>query len=74
MSDLPVEANEAVRTAREEGATALPPAVIEGSAARYWKAIRAGLLTIAPCRRRAPRKRTDQAPAREQPPPAAEDL
>ncbi len=64
MSDLLVEANEAVRTAREEGATALPPAVIEGFVARYWKAIRAGLAyhrSLPPLERRA-RGRTKRRP------------
>ena len=43
MSELLVEANAAVRKAREKGATALAPPVIEGFVARYWKAVRAGL-------------------------------
>jgi transposase len=43
MSDLLVEANEAVREAREAGETALPPAPVEGFVARYWEAVRAGL-------------------------------
>ena len=64
VSDLLVEANEAVRTAREEGATALSPAVIEGFVARYWKAIRAGLAyhrSLPPLERRA-RGRTKRRP------------
>jgi len=51
MSEVLVEANEAVRAAREAGETALPPAATEGFVDRYWEAIRAGLATIAPCRR-----------------------
>ena len=43
MSDLLVEANEAVNKARDAGETALPPAAIEGFVARYWEAVRAGL-------------------------------
>jgi hypothetical protein len=39
MSDLFVEANEAVRAAREAGETA---SVSEGFVNRYWEAIRAG--------------------------------
>jgi Transposase IS66 family/Family of unknown function (DUF6444) len=42
MSDLLVEANAAVRAAREAGETALAPAAIEGFVNRYWEAIRAG--------------------------------
>jgi len=64
MSDLLVEANEAVRTARQEGAAALAPAAIEGFVARYWKAIRAGLAyhrSLPPLERRA-RGRTKRRP------------
>ncbi len=43
MRDLLVEANDAVGQAREEGATALPPATITGFVDRYWEAIRLGL-------------------------------
>jgi len=43
MRDLLVEANDAVRKAREKGATALAPPVIEGFVAQYWQAVRAGL-------------------------------
>ena len=43
MSDLLVDANEAVKKARDEDATALPPAAIDGFVARYWEAVRAGL-------------------------------
>jgi transposase len=43
MSELLVEANEAVGKAREAGETALPPAAVEGFLARYWEAVRAGL-------------------------------
>jgi transposase len=64
MSDLLVEANEAVRAARQERATALAPAAIEGFLARYWKAIRAGLAyhrSLPPLERRA-RGRTKRRP------------
>ena len=43
MSDLLVEANEAVNKARSAGETALSSAAIEGLVARYWEAVRAGL-------------------------------
>lgn len=43
MSDLLVEANEAVKKAREAGETALSPAAVERFVARYWEAVRAGL-------------------------------
>ena len=43
MRDLLIEANQAVRQAREQGATALPPATIQGFVDRYWEAIRLGL-------------------------------
>jgi transposase len=43
MSELLVEANEAARTAKRAGETALPPAAVEGFVARYWEAVRAGL-------------------------------
>ena len=43
MRDLLVEANEAVRNARQQGATALAPPAIEGFVARYWEAVRTGL-------------------------------
>ena len=64
MSDLLVEANEAVRAAREAGETALPPAAIEGFVDRYWEAIRAGLAyhrSLPPLQRRA-RGRTKRRP------------
>jgi hypothetical protein len=65
MSDLLVEANEAVRTAREGGATALAPAAIERFVARYWEDHpRRSRLPPLPAAARAPRKGTDQAPAR----------
>jgi len=51
MSDLLVEANEAVRAARQEGATALARAAIEGFVARYWGPSGPASPTIAPCRR-----------------------
>ena len=43
MRDLLIEANQAVRQAREQGATALPPVTIQGFVDRYWEAIRLGL-------------------------------
>ena len=43
MSDLLVEANEAVKKAREAGERALSAAAVEGFVARYWQAVRAGL-------------------------------
>jgi len=43
MRDLLVEANDAVRKARQQGATALAPPAIAGFVARYWEAVRAGL-------------------------------
>ena len=43
MSDLLVEANEAVKKARQAGETALSPAAVDGFVARYWEAVRAGL-------------------------------
>jgi transposase len=43
MRDLLVEANEAVKTAREAGETALPPALIQAFVDRYWEAVRLGL-------------------------------
>ena len=64
MSDLLVEANAAVRAAREAGETALPPAATEGFVNRYWEAIRAGLAyhrSLPPLERRA-RGRTKRRP------------
>ena len=64
MSDLLVEANEAVNKARDAGETALPPAAIEGFVARYWEAVRAGLAyhrSLPPLPRRA-RGRTKRRP------------
>jgi len=43
MSDLLVEANEAVKKAREAGLTSLSPAAVAGFVDRYWEAVRAGL-------------------------------
>jgi transposase len=43
MRDLLVEANDAVRKARQQGETALAPPAVEGFVARYWEAVRAGL-------------------------------
>ena len=43
MRDLLVEANEAARTARQQGATALAPPALRRFVARYWEAVRAGL-------------------------------
>jgi transposase len=43
MSDLLVEANAAVRKARQQGATALAPPATERFVARYWEAVREGL-------------------------------
>ena len=43
MSDLLVEANAAVTSAREAGETTLSPAAVESFVARYWEAVRAGL-------------------------------
>ena len=43
MSDRLVEANEAVKKAREAGETALSPAAVAGFVARYWQAVRGGL-------------------------------
>jgi transposase len=43
MRDLLVEANDAVRKARQQGATALAPAALKRFVARYWEAVRAGL-------------------------------
>jgi transposase len=43
MRDLLLEANAAVREAREAGARALPPEKVEAFVERYWAAIRQGL-------------------------------
>jgi transposase len=43
MRDLLVEANDAVRKARQQGATALAQPALRRFVARYWKAVRAGL-------------------------------
>ena len=43
MSDRLVEANEAVKKAREAGETALSPAAVAGFVACYWQAVRGGL-------------------------------
>ena len=43
MRDLLLEANEAVRKARQAGATALPAIVVEGVLNRYWELLRLGL-------------------------------
>ena len=43
MRDLLVEANDAVRRARRQGATALAPPALRRFVARYWEAVRAGL-------------------------------
>ncbi len=43
MRDLLVEANDAVRKARHEGATALAPPALRRFVDRYWEAVRAGL-------------------------------
>jgi len=43
MSELLVEANDAVRKARQQGATALAPPDLKRFVARYWEAVRAGL-------------------------------
>jgi transposase len=64
MSDLLVEANAAVRAAREAGETALAPAAIESFVAHYWEVIRAGLAyhrALPPLERRA-RGRTKRRP------------
>jgi transposase len=64
MSELLVEANEAARTAKRAGETALPPAVVEGFVARYWEAVRSGLAfhrAMAPLERR-PKGRTKRRP------------
>ena len=64
MSDLLVEANEAVNKARDAGETALPPAAIEGFVARYWEAVRAGLAfhRSLPSLEKRPRGRTKRRP------------
>jgi len=64
MSELLVEANEAVRKARQQGATALGPPAIEGFVARYWEAVRAGLAfhrALSPLKQRA-KGRTKRRP------------
>jgi transposase len=64
MSDLLVEANEAVKKAREAGETSLSPAAVEGFVARYWQTVRAGLAfhrAMPPLERRA-RGRTKRRP------------
>ena len=43
MRDLLLEANAAVREAREAGAKALPPEKVEAFVERYWAAVRLGL-------------------------------
>jgi transposase len=43
MRDLLVEANDAVRKARQQGAVALAPPALRRFVARYWEAVRAGL-------------------------------
>lgn len=75
MSDLLVEAGEAVKKAREAGHTAPSPPAVEDFVARYWGAVRAGLAfhrSLPPLEKRA--KRPDQATARTQPARAPEDL
>ena len=64
MSDLLVEANQAVNKAREAGKTALSPAAVEGFVARYWQAIRAGLAfhRSLPSLEKRPRGRTKRRP------------
>jgi hypothetical protein len=44
MRDLLVEANDAVRKARQQDATALAPPAVAGFVTRYWEAVRAGLV------------------------------
>ncbi len=64
MSDLLVEANAAVTSAREAGETTLSPAAVEGFVARYWEAVRAGLAfhrSLPPLEKRA-RGRTKRRP------------
>jgi transposase len=56
MRDLLVEANQAVRTAREAGETALPPALVRAFVDRYWEAVRLGLAfhrSLPPLKQRA---------------------
>ena len=75
MSDLLVEANAAVTSAREAGETTLSPAAVEGFVARYWEAVRAGLAfhrSLPPLEKRA-RGRTKRRPG-QQPARAAQDL
>jgi transposase len=64
MSDLLVEAGEAVKKAREAGHTALSPLAVEDFVARYWGAVRAGLAfhrSLPPLEKRA-RGRTKRRP------------
>ena len=64
MSQVLIEANEAVRKARERGQTALPPAAVDGFVARYGMAVRTGLAfhrAMAPLKQRA-KGRTKRRP------------
>ena len=64
MSELLVEASEAVRMAREKGDLALPSASLEAFVTRYWRAVRAGLAfhRAAPALNQCAKGRTKRRP------------
>jgi len=64
MRDLLVEANDAVRKARPQGATALDPLALERFVARYWEAVRQGLAfhRAMPALKQRPAGRTKRRP------------